>query len=201
MTETIIFEKRDLGYKIYKMIPKWCEAKKITLINYENMDMIEFNNRGVANGLFTIEGNDSENHKIWIALILSNSKYNKASELSSFINHLDYHHYYVITIYGKKIKIKIDNITFLNGSECLIRNFTKTMKVKQYKMKILTDQEWENYKKRLTLINKKQLPTIYDIDMKIIWSQAKIGDVVDITYPTYTAGGFSGGLRHVEKFV
>ena len=206
MSEISTIEKKSIGYAIYKNLPKLCEAKNIKLDNYTKMDILEFNNKKEANGLFAFEGTffgprnegKKENKKVWMALITTGSKYLKAAELNKYINNITADQYFVITDVKKKIKIN-GNVQIIDGSKCCIKNLSKTFAKKGYKYQVLPRDKTEFYKKILFLHNDNIFPGIMEADPLVVWSTAKVGDLIEIHYPTLTSAGITGCIREVRR--
>lgn len=197
MASVSTIEKKSIAYVIYRNLPKLFESKNIELEDYVKLDILEFNNKKEANGFFVFNGK-SKNKKIWIAFITTGSKYMKAAELNKYLDNLQEDEIYIITDVKKKIKITKD-VKLIDGSKCCIKNLSKSYNKKGYKYRILTNEEKEHYKKVLFLHNDNIFPGILENDPMVIWSNAKVGDLIEITYPTLTAGGYTGCIREVRS--
>jgi len=197
MSTISIIKKKPVGFAIYKNIPKLFRAKGIELINYSKMNIIEFNNKREANGFFVLEGKKKDK-KIWVAFVTSGSKYMKAGDLNNYIGNITADEYYVITDVKKNIKVD-ERVNLIDGSKHCIKNLTKTYEKRNYHFKILSDEEKKTYIDKLFLHSKNIFPGILIDDSMIVWSQAKLGDLVEITYPTLTSAGMTGTIREVIK--
>ena len=177
----VVPERKSPEYTIHKKIYDLCKSRNIVLDNYEVLSLAEFNN--VLNSVGLLEYNGRQGDlKYKIAMIATTSNYIKKAPLNKYINSSSADKYIIILTTNKKISIDNEekDVEFLNGNECMLRNYPKYFETKGIRIRVLSKEEVKNIQELLFISNTNKLPKIKSTCHECIYSGAEPGDILEI---------------------
>lgn len=192
----IVMWDRDL--RIHNTIQILADARHIKLSNYKQLDSTEFRNQSISSGLFVYNG-QRQGKKYFIAFMTILSKYLKKADINRLIESNEADHF--IFILPTRKSFKVDNssksVEFIIGDECMIVDVPEEFRAQGITHRIVPREELDTFCKTFFITDLEVLPKIYTTDPGIIYSTAKVGDVVEVIYPTQSTSLISGTLRYV----
>jgi DNA-directed RNA polymerase subunit H (RpoH/RPB5) len=194
MQELRIITKNSLEYQIYGNVAGFCKRRGYKDVS-KQYEILEFNNRQISIGMFDWETSDSTGESVYICFICDNSKYTKKDEFEKLINGRSERHIVVILTTGKNIASDRD-VEFINGSFSMIRDFDQMFTNRGITVRVVPKDEYDHVA-NLMKIQLTALPRISITAQEIVYSNAVIGDVIEIIYPSINAGLRDGGYRLV----
>jgi DNA-directed RNA polymerase subunit H (RpoH/RPB5) len=87
-------------------------------------------------------------------------------------------------------------VEFIDGSLSMLRNFDKYFEQRGISTTVVDEAEWQRVSS-LFKIPKSALPKISKKAHEIVYSEAQVGDVVQMIYPSFNSGLLDGSYRLV----
>lgn len=189
----------DEDYIVYKNIPHLCKSRNIKLIDYNKLSEEDFIRQNKIKGLFIIKGESESDKKIKYKYIFipTNSNYRVKKKINELLTSADKY----VLIFTDNKKVVIDDssldVELIDGLHVLCKDYPTYFQNAQLSYRVLNDDEKKQILWDINKIKNENLPIIEDSSMECIYSIAKIGDVLEITHPTYTSSGLTTTYRLV----
>lgn len=186
--------------RIHENIIKLATSRDIVLDNYKKLNSTEFRNQDISLGLFDYFGVDKVTKlKYYIIFPTISGRYIKKAFLNKLINQNPADRYIVILQDKKSVKIDdlTKNVEFIVGTESMIADVTEGDRLRGIQYRILSKDEVEQFASVWKIPSLLSLPKIPKSSASMVYSRAEVGDVIEMTYPSYATSGRSGDIRLV----
>lgn len=186
--------KHSMDYRIYCNIPNLCKRRNYNPIEIED-DILKFNTRCIGVGKFEWTTKDSKGKDILIMFICSSSSYVAKKEFTKLLDRFTADKIIVVFSSSKEIEYH-KQVEFIDGSALLMRNFDDLFTKRGISIRVVGKDEWQHIS-NLYKIPISALPKIIKKAHEIVYSEAEVGDVVELIYPSFNSGLLDGAYRLV----
>lgn len=191
--------KLSLDYTIYSNIQSLveCRGKKIIGGGFDGKESsyplseIDFNKKNKASHYLVILADDTT-----IILISSDSDYYKKDKLGAILSKVRTDK--TIVIKPEKGKIKTEGIEVIDGDNYLIKDWLACNREMGRSFKIITAEEWNSSMLHNQFyVDIDELPLIKSTASEVVWSGAKVGNIMELTSPSLSSNGFTSSFYRV----
>lgn len=191
--------KLNLDYTIYSNIQSFaeCRGKTITGGGFDGKESsyplseIDFNKKNKASHYLVILADD-----VTIILISSDSDYYKKDKLSAILSKVRTDK--KIVIKPERGKIKTGDVEVIDGDNYLIKDWLTCNREMKRSFKIITTDEWNNgMLHNQFFVDISELPPIKSTACEVVWSGAKVGNILELTSPSLSSNGFTSSYYRV----
>lgn len=191
--------KLNLDYTIYSNIQSFAECRGKTIIGggFDGKESgyplseTDFNKKNKASHYLVILAGDTT-----IVLISSDSDYYKKDKLGAILSKVSTDK--KIVIKPERGKIKTEDIEVIDGDNYLIKDWFTCNREMGRSFKIITADEWNNgMLHNQFFVDIPELPPIKSTACEVVWSGAKVGDIMELTSPSLSSNGFTSSYYRI----